>query len=411
MAEILDWDPVYKAYYIDKRTNASILEQFDLPVQQALYKCFPPYVHSELKCEFCGEALISRFLNKTEKQSQLRLEQNLRDLKPIRVENPAPRYNYSYSRCLPSRGNAFKTDEGYLVSKPNCPKCNHSPSKNCECIGCLDLKAKYQLMISEQLKAENLVADIPKRNFSDLSGHELLAGLLALTYGKFEEKRVHLSAVEPDDKKVLLASGLFIHDSASFDKCVTMKSTVEYSIDNNAVTYVVNSTNTCLPSDAISKLKLQAMKKTLDPDERLDVLTLWGELALDEAMQLLKHYCGVYNLQYQPGEKTISSIKRSLRKYGLAQTARYIYNAVKRSQNYALEKGYDRRRAFNLVRGNLDFWIDDIRTKDWSTPPFNRGSDILCETKKTIVFSHSFLEAHDVDYFTAPINLKELATL
>jgi len=135
---------------------------------------------------------------------------------------------------------------------------------------------------------------------------------------------------------------------------------------------------------------------------------MWESLAQKEATSVLEHYCGVHDVHCTPGEQIIAAVKRSLNRYGLAQTARYICNAVRRAANYASENGHNRYRAFTFIYGNLNFWIDDPRARTYNAPPFNRTEYLLSEPKSVTTFSRFFLERNGISYFSHPISMRSL---
>jgi len=403
MSKIENWTPIYQAYYIDKRTNSSILKEFNLPVQTTIYKCFPPYVHSKFLCEYCNKPLNSTFASKTSKLTQTELIFNLSEQAPTEIEKIVWNHK-SYEHYLPRGGITFETKEGYRVSIPSCPDCEHTPTTKCQCKHCSEKQSLNLRIISEQLQLERDSTDAIPIDYDRLSCRQLFIGIYILTYCISEyNNKVDLSLVGNTAKNDALESNLFIPDPESIDNAISMNSIYEYMIDEERITYIINSNISA--DETIKELKHHAAKCVLNEDMSIELAALWADLALDEALTVLKHYCDVFRLSYRPGEQTISSIRKSLSKYGLAQTARYIYNSVKYAHTTCLEKNYDSRRSFNLIYGNLNFWIDDERARTWNAPAFNRGAEVLCEPQSSIAFSHSFLDIHGIDYFKDPIRI------
>jgi len=129
---------------------------------------------------------------------------------------------------------------------------------------------------------------------------------------------------------------------------------------------------------------------------------------LDEAVKVLHHYCALHSIVCRPGTKTENSIKKSLRLYGLALTARYIHNAVWFSRKQSNEAGYNNHRAFSQVYGNLNFWIDDPRARTYTAHPFIRKDGFFSESDTVALFSKFFLEPHNLNYLNSPITSTEL---
>ena len=117
------------------------------------------------------------------------------------------------------------------------------------------------------------------------------------------------------------------------------------------------------------------------------------------------YYCQIPDIAYKPGDKTNQAIRRSLSKFGLAQTARFIYNSVWYSRKQANEAGYNNHRAFNQIYGNLNFWVDDSRARTYTAYPFVRKDGVLNEPKEVAIFNRTFLEPHGIDYFVDPISI------
>ncbi|UZE97623.1 hypothetical protein [Alkalimarinus alittae] len=410
MKAIQNWSLIYKAYYLEKRSNSSIIEEFGLPVKQALFKCFPLYIHTKIKCEYCGAPFHSAFIRRSASQTTNNFFLDIASEKVCQID-PHDRFNNYYDcRFISSSNVVMTTNEGYLVDLPRCLHCEHKPSKSCTCDGCINQTTLNRSVVAEQLLSKCKNNFRSKPDYSELNCKELFLGLYCLTYGLIDNKdEVSLKRVDPKNRQAILNSGIFILDLDSVKKSVHMLSTFEYSIDEEEILYKINGSEADSPDLVLVQLKQLSVQKLFDIQEALAVVDVWGELALQEALNLLMHYCEVFKLTYRPGEQTISSIKRSLNRYGLAQTARYIYNAVKRAHTYGLEKNFDRTRSFNLIYGNLNFWIDDERARTWNAPPFNRGEQVLTEPKSSIIFSHSFLEPHGLDFFCSPINVITIA--
>ena len=160
-------------------------------------------------------------------------------------------------------------------------------------------------------------------------------------------------------------------------------------------------------SDCVRDLKDRARGMYLKAATKTELVELWQSLALDESLNLLKHYCGVHGLYYRPGEKTTNAIKKSLRTYGLALTARYIYSSVWFSKKQANEAGYSDLRAFNQVYGNLSFWVDDPRARTYTAHPFTRKDGVFSEPPIVSVFSEFFLEPHGINYLSSAVAINK----
>mgnify|MGYP000459916675 CR=1 FL=1 len=408
----LNWQEIFNAFYIERRTNAAMIADYELPIQQSLHKCFPAYVHKDLTCEYCSRPLESQFVNKNEKATKPELIFNIRSKELSEVKQQTQLVSHYHTPWLRSRSDVIKTDEGYLINIPTCHECNHKPIRGCSCNNCEnEMKAKKEV-VAEMLAANLQISSTPTVELEQLNTKDIYLMLYALTYClNKDSEHLDLSVFTKEERATLIERNLLIPVATSIKSTIDMLSPFEYAHNENNILYQYNGLSDDSPNVVVQSLKKLAISKFLEPSSQFETIELWGELALLEALGCLQHYCEVYKLAYNPGQKTMSSIKRSLTRYGLAQTARYIYNAVKLSHSYGLEQGYDRKRTFNLIYGKLNFLIDDERVRTWNLKPFNRSESVLSEPLETIIFSHSFLEPHGIDFLTSPIIVKQLENI
>jgi len=389
-----------------------MLAEFELPKQQSLYKCFPAYVHTNLMCEYCSHILESEFLNKNEKATQFEFIFDIQTKELSEVKHRYQLLTHYNTPWLISHSEVMKTDEGYLVGVPTCQKCGHKPIRNCSCINCVEQMRSKKEVVADMLAADLQISSEPISDLKQLNTKGTYLMLYAMTYCLAENsEHLNLSIFNEEERAILIERKLFIPVATSIINTVDMLSPFEYTRNDSQLLYQYNGLSNDSPSVVAQSLKKLAINKFLEPDSQFDVIELWSELALLEALRCLQHYCEVYKLAYNPGQKTMSCIKRSLTRYGLAQTARYIYTAVKQSHTYGLEQGYDRKRTFNLIYGKLNFLIDDERVRTWNLKPFNRSNSVLSEPQETIIFSHSFLEPHGIDFLTCPIIAGQVKTI
>ena len=98
-------------------------------------------------------------------------------------------------------------------------------------------------------------------------------------------------------------------------------------------------------------------------------------------------------------------------KYGLAKTATYIRIASNRASVFGKRNGCSGKQTFNCIYGNICFWVDNEKAREYTTYPINRGDNGLSESEKGMIFYHSFLSIHSVDFFSDPINTKSINKL
>ncbi len=206
-----------------------------------------------------------------------------------------------------------------------------------------------------------------------------------------------------EEKADLMYMGFVTLVADSVLPAINMVSVNEYSVNYERIKFEVQNVDELTKS--LTKLKLVALNQIRDELRVINVLEVWETFTLKEAISVLEHYCDVHDIHCTPGENTVSAIKRSLNRYGLAQTAKYIYQAVWRARKYATENNLNKFRAFNLIYGSLNFWIEDPRARTYNAPPFSRSENILSEPEEVSVFSRYFLEQNDINYFTDPVSI------
>lgn len=409
MTSDIDWNSVYHAYYIEKRNIDPIVKKFGLKVTTAIFKGFPPYTHPELFCEICNSPLISDFLNKSASLAHVNYDFDLfkHELSKVDIPSKLDTHNQYY---LSRTGSAIKTEENYRVSIPYCPKCNHSPTKSCKCTHCLESTNSTLQVILDSIRALYEVRHTPQLNYNNLSPRQLYIAIYTLVYGISElNGNIRLCAIgETTIEKEILDTNIFSLDVKSVERAVTMKSLYEYSLDEGSYDYVVS--NGISTANTLKDLNFYAKQCVIYPEMLEDLVNLWLAIALDEALDVLRYYCAVYGLEFRPGEKTISSIQRSLKKYGLAQSATYIKFSVTKAHNFGKENNFNGRHSFNLIYNNLNFWLDDERARTYNALPSTRTIEVLAEPRSAIVFSNSFFGNNDIDYFSDCIGKNSISS-
>jgi hypothetical protein len=397
-----DLPSILNSFYVNQKSIASIVEKYSYLKGNSLHKLFPLYVHDDLICEHCSASLNSRFAKKSAVESGRDLL--CFDLKSEAVEEVSLSDNDKFNPFDSLRWSAIsqdvslKTKEGYVVGEPYCVLCEHQPRRTCLCAGCNEIKDNNRSVLLEELQRPMNNAHVDIEGFSS---RQIFWSLMAITYAKQETGL----AVDEIGRDFLVHGGIYKVVEASYDQVLCFVSLNQYRLRHELLEYEYEPGTLGGENEVSSLLKTRAFQMFLHEEFRLEVVELWMELALSEALMILAHYCNQHEIPYRPGEKTISAVRKSLRKYGLAQTARYILNAVRFASRCAVEQRLSGREAFNRIYGSLNFWIDDDRARDYTASPFTRKVGVFEETKSVIVFSSSFLELHDIDYFKDPIKL------
>jgi len=303
-----------------------------------------------------------------------------------------------------SYGNAYMTKEGYRISTPECPSCGHQQSVDCDCSECHQMRVVNSIRAAEVLYTK--LESREKLTITDLTCFDTLLFLGNLTSDSNSITSNLTRQRSLDTNNLNRDMALFLLDALQIDRAhlpagVKMTSINTYVSMPDRIHF--KPKHKTAVSSCIRELKNRARDMYTDEVSKIDLIEVWQNLALDESFNILEHYCEVHGLYYRPGEKTTNAIKKSLRKYGLALTARYIYNAVWYSKKQANESGYGNLRAFNQIYGNLVFWIDDPRARTYTAYPFTRKDGVFSEPPSVSVFSEFFLEPNGIDYLNTAI--------
>jgi len=403
-----NWKQIAKDYYLEGLDNESIFEKYGIRrtkrhySQERVFKLLPDY-QIDTTCEFCKTKMIARFVSKNAElchsEDTLSIpESNITELTEVKIHK-----NHLH-HGLQSYGNAYMTEEGYRISTPECPSCGHQKSVYCNCSNCHQMRVVNSIRAAEVLYTK--LESREKLAITDLTCFDTLLFLQNLTSDSNFITSNLTSQRSLDKNNFSRDMALFLLDALEIDRAYSPAGIKMTSIN----TYVsmpdrihFKPKNKTVLSNCIRELKNKALGMYTDEESKAELIEVWQNLALDESFNILEYYCEVHGLYYRPGEKTTNAIKKSLRKYGLALTARYIYNSVWYSKKQANESGYGNLRAFNQVYGNLIFWIDDPRARTYTAHPFTRKDGVFSEPPSVSVFSEFFLEPNGIDYLNTAI--------
>lgn len=401
-------------YYINHLSNAEIFEKYELNrqkpnfSQERVFEHLPVYTHQELRCSHCGSKMESKYVSKGAdliSDEQIREPDNndiqSRALVRVDVEKDRkPLWN--------NVGTAYEVDGGHRVSIPNCKSCSHQLGEKCECSKCVELinsraSEAAKLIQNELTSFEPIVID-------ELSFNGMF--LLLKQLSEFIDEAVNsdpLSAFEClnfEQKATLMLLSVAPLSVDSVLPAIKMVSRNKYYVEWDNIEFIIQKVDNLI--QPLTKLKLAAKNQVRNDLGVINVLEKWESLAQKEAIGVLEHYCNVHDIYCTPGEHTIAAITRSLSRYGLAQTARYIYSAVWNARKYSSDNGLNRYRAFTFIYRNLNFWIEDPRARTYTAPPFSRSENVLSEPKDVSIFSRFFLERNSISYFTDPISMDSI---
>ena len=404
-------------YYIKRLNNAEIFEKHKLkrtkPIisQERVYEHLPIYKHKALRCFHCDVEMESKYVSKT---ADLIADvscvvgdlsnKGLQTKELVRVEAVHKKRGYRWSKP----GTNYMVNGGHRVSMPICSLCGHKLEDNCVCDSCVKLKS------IRALKASALVLN-ELTSFESIDLDELSFNALLKLLNQFSDfiddsiKYDYRSAfkfMNFDQKVNLMFLGFATPIADSVLPAIKMVTLSEYTVDFDNIEFRIQNIDEL--TESLTKLKLLAMNQVRDDLRVINVLEVWETFTLKEATGVLEHYCDIHDIHCTPGENTVAAIKRSLKRYGLAQTARYIYHAVWNARKYSSENNFNRFRAFTFIYGSLNFWIEDPRARTYNAPAFTRKEDTLSEPEDVAIFSRFFLEQNDINYFTDPVSIASL---
>ena len=213
-------------------------------------------------------------------------------------------------------------------------------------------------------------------------------------------------SLTPEEVKSLISVGILRLLDNSISDSIDLVSVNEYLHDFDRLSFEPGSIN--IIHSATTQLKAQGRALANSQKSSWEIVDIWEGLAINETLSVLEFYCQKHGVCYCPGELTLAAIQRSLNRFGLAQTSRYVCNSVRRAKTVASETGASPRKAFNFIYGNLNFWLDDERARTYNAPPFLRMDGVLSEPILVTIFAHVFLEANGINYFRDPISISSM---
>ena len=402
---------VLQAYYIHGLSNREIFEKFGLTSSkksfshERIYELFLPYVHEELKCEFCDSNLLSDYASKnTTTVAKIAIFfHSPTELKEVAVSHDT----LEQQRPEPN----YRTQDGFKIGFPYCKACTHKPVDGCRCPSCIKVRSESKIKAIKLVIEGSQFSRVPC--FDQLNCRDSLNLLIALESlniarsDNLARLDAELTGLPDSILDTLKYHALIRVSQRSLRNAVSMINSSEYVVNPERLEYQINFSGSA--RSIIRDIQRESLFKIKDPRHSWELLDIWEGLAIEESLAVLKHYCSKQELQCESSEKLISSIQRSLNRYGLAQTCRYICNSVRRSAVFIREQGIHQLEERNSIYRNLNFWVDDDRARTYQAPPFIRMEGVLSEPMPVMIFSHTFLEPYSIDYFTHPICLDSLS--
>lgn len=325
--------------YYDGETSAALVVAFHVDVSaSSLVTVFPPLVHADLLCPYCAVALESKRPSKSSPGS----------------------------------------------SRPACPECGHATSA-CRCQRCVAAEQRrHREFIADQRKAVQAAAaaSLSQPVSLDSLGYRervLLGALLRTDRAgdgatipaqgtvvvPFSPSMVFTRAV----LKELYTAGVLAIDPESNEEAFDFTGvTWRYYIER--VRWLLNVDADGDVFEALAHPSAAQIAPEADAAH-----ALWREVALQEALQYLRHQMAEFKLEYTFAEPTERVIADVLRTYSTAQAFNLITRAVKDAAALVQSKKYVKPRAINTIPGHIQRAAERYAAQGWDVYAYRRNFD------------------------------------
>lgn len=395
-------------YYIRKLPIKDIVHKYDVPryhsnpSKEQLHSIWPPYIHPSLKCEYCEAQLSSTYLNRNTNISSQQLEPVVSELKPECIASGSENSIQNFKLLGKAVSEAIVVEHGYKVSLPVCTACGHYPITFCTCRYCNSVKEENRREVAEEIFQRYSASSLPIP--SALTCRDLLellegfAEVIGIGLRDLDHMDVEKLNIKQHQRLVIL--GVLLPIRQSIRESIEMSSVFQYSFQGQRFQFSL------MPkldlATFVFELKGAAALAMHDPRQSWSIVDIWEGFAIEEAIGVLDYYCDLHGVSYLSSSNLVSLIQKSLSRFGLAQTSRYLCNSVRRAHTQMAEIR-DQGNAVGFICGNLSFWIEDERAREYVAHPFRRGDSVLSEPLPVAVFSNYFLEPNRINYLTTPI--------
>lgn len=104
-----------------------------------------------------------------------------------------------------------------------------------------------------------------------------------------------------------------------------------------------------------------------------EVLELWRDVALQDCLEFLRSELDERGLRFNPGEKTILTLRGALEEFSPGQVCNMILQAARNAADFYMKGGVDRAHAANTVPNAIQRYVDRARSGGWNLKPFVRS--------------------------------------
>lgn len=331
--------------YYNKEKVSDLIKEYNISLRPSqLVKHFPPEI-SDIECQYC-------------------------DLKLVKPRQS--RDYYSWNKL-----------------EPVCPNCGHEESPFCSCVHCTELekerKEREQQEKQELLNQILAINEEDKIDLKDLTFFEkiylgaLLREGVSEDYNYIKPISDFINPIAPTsefqseiinaliDKEIIL-----IHPNTDSEYIEIIDSeTGRYRYYTYKVKWFLN-----IKSDDLNKVPLIESiinPKKLEEDDIENSLELWNKIALYETIEYFKHSINnILGIEYNIGEKTVSTLKELLKDYSTSQIYGIIYKSTNNALRFQAERGVSRKHSANTIIGNAQSFAERAKINKWELVKYNR---------------------------------------
>ena len=336
--------------YYNNEKNDLLIEEYNIDIKNSLLsKTFPLKKHENLLCPCCN----------------------------------IPMFSYRESKSTSS----WHKEEIF------CQECSHKyNTRYCNCLNCKKKKQILQeIQIQEEKRLNNYKIKIISSTFIEESENKIVIDNLTI------KDKLYISSL----LRTSLSENLeYINPISNTE--LKLAPTQEYK--TNIITYLVKrkfilfSPNTSLDSvvieddEIVSYYPLNVTFKLnidleyyetniqsllyLDIKEDIDTelkIELWSEIALSECLEFLYAKMKEYNLPVDHiGDKTISSLKESLKYFSISQNFNFIWRTVKNAAAFYQKDNISKKHAVNTIAGGISRNCEKAKAENWEIKGYGR---------------------------------------
>jgi len=362
-------DVLMQRYY-DGESITTLLKEYSLNVHASdLFRLFPPEVHADYICDYCGSALVIDRKSKSNKN--------------------ASRHQY----------------ELY------CPFCGHKPFvSQCNCSNCvqvaIDLNNERIKQIKEFYSNSGEPVDFDTLSFeSKVYLGAICRAFLRENMFEIAPRTEKNNILAPSDMlykeiydTLILAGVLTVSPNSSIDAFVV-------DSDNFPSTYytykVIYNLNLLFPAN-----KQDLFSKILDPnyytsDNAMEAVDLWRKISIAECIEYLQYQLEKVNFEFSPGDKTYKTFEILLNDYSVSQIYGVIWKSVADASKLYLEKGMSRIHAANAVIGACERYAERAKINHWELTSYRRVRD-LPQSALSLFYFNRVLGIGDMGFEVPP---------